>query len=230
LSERSASSSSSRESSPPHSTEAGGRSGGSSSKRRKKKKSISGAQSAISDLEAALSRRKTIQVKVNGRVYQREVEPRLLLVDFIRDHLGLKGTHIGCDTTNCGACTVILGGKSVKSCTMFAIQADGEEILTIEGLANGKQQELHPIQKAFWDNHGLQCGFCTPGLIMQAYWLLTSENPNPTEEEIRLGISGNLCRCTGYHNIVKAIQSAATMLRSARAQEQVVVTARGGRR
>jgi aerobic carbon-monoxide dehydrogenase small subunit len=152
------------------------------------------------------SRTKLVQVKVNGREYSREVESRLLLVDFLRDHLGLTGTHVGCDTSNCGACTIIFDGRSVKSCAMFAVQAHGKELLTIEGLAGGG--DLHPIQKAFWENHGLQCGFCTPGVIMQAYWLL-KENPHPTEEEIRWGISGNLCRCTGYMNIVRAIQAAA---------------------
>jgi carbon-monoxide dehydrogenase small subunit len=147
-----------------------------------------------------------IKVNVNGIDYEHDVEPRLLLVHFIRDVLGLTGTHVGCDTSNCGACTIILNGKSVKSCTMFAVQANGAKILTIEGLA--KNGEFHPIQKAFWENHALQCGFCTPGFIMQAYWLL-QENPNPTEEEIRKGISGNLCRCTGYQNIIKAIMAAA---------------------
>lgn len=154
--------------------------------------------------------RKRIRIKVNGVDYEADVEPRLLLVHFIRDIAGLTGTHVGCDTTNCGACTVILNGKSVKSCTMFAIQADGAEIITVEGLA--KDGKLHPIQQAFWDHHGLQCGFCTPGFIMQAYWLL-KENPSPTEQEVREGISGNLCRCTGYQNIVKAIMAAAEAIR-----------------
>lgn len=151
-----------------------------------------------------------VSMKINGNVYEGDVEPRLLLVHFIRDIGDLTGTHVGCDTSNCGACTIILNGKSVKSCTMFAVQADGAEIETIEGLA--KDGELHPIQKAFWENHGLQCGFCTPGIIMQTYWLL-KENPNPTEEEIRWGISGNLCRCTGYQNIVKSIKAAASGMR-----------------
>lgn len=151
-----------------------------------------------------------VAVKINGKTYEGDVEPRLLLVHFIRDIDGLTGTHIGCDTSNCGACTVILNGRSVKSCTMFAVQANGAEILTIEGLA--KDGELHPIQKAFWENHGLQCGFCTPGMIMQAVWLLR-ENPNPSDEEIRWGISGNLCRCTGYQNIVKSIKAAAGNMR-----------------
>jgi len=152
------------------------------------------------------ARLKHIRVKVNGKNYGTVVESRLLLAHYLRENLGLTGTHVGCDTTNCGACTIIMNGKSVKSCTMFAIQAEGAEILTIEGLAkNGK---LHPIQEEFWNNHGLQCGFCTPGFIMQAYWFL-KENPNPTDEQVRWGISGNLCRCTGYQNIVKAILEAA---------------------
>lgn len=151
-----------------------------------------------------------VAVKINGKAYEGDVEPRLLLVHFIRAIDGLTGTHVGCDTSNCGACTVIFNGRSVKSCTMFAVQANGAEILTIEGLA--KDGELHPIQKAFWENHGLQCGFCTPGMIMQAYWLL-KENPKPTEEQIRWGISGNLCRCTGYQNIVKSIEAAAANMR-----------------
>ncbi len=154
----------------------------------------------------------SLKVRVNGMESEKEVEPRLLLVHFIRDVLGLTGTHVGCDTTNCGACTVLLDGKSVKSCTMFAVQADGREITTIEGMQSAGG-ELHPIQKAFWENHGLQCGYCTPGMVMQAAWLL-SENPDPTEQEIRLGISGNLCRCTGYQNIVKSIQEAAKTMRT----------------
>jgi carbon-monoxide dehydrogenase small subunit len=154
---------------------------------------------------------KNVKLRVNGVEYRREVEPRLLLVDFIRDHLGLTGTHIGCDTSNCGACTVIMNGRSVKSCTVFAVEADGADITTIEGL--GSDGELHPIQKAFWENHALQCGYCTPGFIMQAYWLL-KENPDPTEEEIRAGLSGNLCRCTGYQNIIKAVKAAAEELRA----------------
>lgn len=146
--------------------------------------------------------KKQVHVRVNGKEYKEEVETRMLLAYFLRERLGLTGTHVGCDTTNCGACTVIFNGKSVKSCSMFAVQADGAEVMTIEGLSsNGK---LHPIQEAFWENHGLQCGFCTPGFIMQSYWLL-KENPHPTEEQVRQGISGNLCRCTGYQNIVKAI-------------------------
>jgi aerobic carbon-monoxide dehydrogenase small subunit len=152
-----------------------------------------------------------VTARVNGKEHSSEVEPRLLLVDFIRDVLGLTGTHVGCDTTNCGACTIHLDGSSVKSCTVFAVQADGREITTIEGMQNA-EGELHPIQKAFWENHGLQCGFCTPGMVMQAAWLLR-ENPDPTEGEIRLGISGNLCRCTGYQNIVKSIDEAGKAMR-----------------
>ncbi len=158
------------------------------------------------------SSRRAVRVNVNGKASTKEVEPRLLLVHFIREVLGLTGTHVGCDTTNCGACTILLDGKSVKSCTMFAVQADGSEITTIEGMQDSSG-ELHPIQRAFWENHGLQCGYCTPGMVMQAAWLIR-ENPDPTEKEIRLGISGNLCRCTGYQNIVKSVQEAAKAMRS----------------
>jgi len=153
-----------------------------------------------------------ITVTVNGAAHEADVEPRLLLVHFLRDTLGLTGTHIGCDTSNCGACTVHVDGESAKSCTMLAVQADGRSVKTIEGMADGAT--LHPLQQAFWDQHGLQCGFCTPGMIMQAAWLL-GENPAPNEEEIRWGISGNLCRCTGYVNIVKAIQQAAAEMAAA---------------
>jgi aerobic carbon-monoxide dehydrogenase small subunit len=149
---------------------------------------------------------KHIHVTVNGKEHEAFVESRMLLAHFIRERLGLTGTHIGCDTTSCGACTIIYNGRSVKSCSMFTVQADGAEILTIEGLA--KDGKLDPIQEQFWENHGLQCGFCTPGVIMQAYWFL-KENPQPSEDEVRMGISGNLCRCTGYQNIVKAIMEAA---------------------
>ncbi len=150
-----------------------------------------------------------IKVTVNGVVYERSVEPRLLLVNFLRDVLDLTGTHVGCDTSSCGACTVLLNGKAVKSCTLLAVQVDGAEITTIEGLAtNG---ELHPLQEGFWQEHGLQCGFCTPGMIMAAYQLL-EENPNPSEAEIRHALEGNYCRCTGYHNIVKSVQYAAKKL------------------
>lgn len=146
-----------------------------------------------------------VRIRVNGVWYEKYVSPRMLLVDFLRDELNLTGTKVGCDTTTCGACTVLLNGKSVKSCTVLAVQADGGEVTTIEGLS--VDSKLHPIQKAFEDNFALQCGFCTPGMIVQSYALL-KENPNPTEEEIRDGIHGNICRCTGYQNIVKAIQDA----------------------
>jgi len=147
-----------------------------------------------------------IAVIVNGETKEADVESRLLLVHFLRENLNLTGTHIGCDTTSCGACTVILNGKAVKSCTVFAVQANGAEVKTVEGLAqNGT---MHPIQEGFIEKHGLQCGFCTPGMMMCSTALL-AENPNPTEDEIRWGISGNLCRCTGYMNIVKAVQYAA---------------------
>src|SRR5690349_10309580 len=150
--------------------------------------------------------RHQVSITVNGQTYTREIESRLLLVHFIREELSLTGTHIGCDTTNCGACTVLLDGKAVKSCTIFAVTAHNKEIETIEGVAqNGA---LHPLQEGFWEKHGLQCGYCTPGMIMSAKHLL-SKNPNPTEDEIRHGISGNLCRCTGYNKIVEAIQYAA---------------------
>ena len=148
----------------------------------------------------------TVSVAVNGARYTRDVEPRTLLVYFLREELGLTGTHVGCDTSQCGACTVLLNGRAVKSCTLFAVQADGHDIKTIEGMA-AADGTLHPIQQAFWDEHGLQCGFCTPGFIMTAAALL-AENPRPSEEEIKRGLEGNLCRCTGYVNIVKAVQSA----------------------
>jgi carbon-monoxide dehydrogenase small subunit len=151
----------------------------------------------------------TITMNVNGQEVTREVEARTLLVHFIREELALTGTHIGCDTTSCGACTVILNGRAVKSCTVFAVQANGSDVETVEGLAtNG---ELHPIQEGFWEKHGLQCGFCTPGMMMTAKALL-ARNPNPSEAEIRWGISGNLCRCTGYNKIVEAVQYAAVKL------------------
>jgi carbon-monoxide dehydrogenase small subunit len=143
---------------------------------------------------------------VNGRREEREVEPRQLLAYFLRDDLGLTGTNVGCDTSSCGACTVLVDGESVKSCTVFAVQADGCEVTTIEGLARG--DELHPVQRAFQEQHGLQCGYCTPGFVMAAVALL-EENPSPSEDEIRHGLEGNLCRCTGYHNIVRAVQAAA---------------------
>jgi len=151
----------------------------------------------------------SVTLTVNGQEYTREVEARQLLVHFIREEINLTGTHIGCDTTSCGACTIMLNGRAVKSCTVFAVQANGASLETIEGVAQGGQ--LHPLQEGFWEKHGLQCGYCTPGMIMSAKQLL-SKNPNPTEEEIRWGISGNLCRCTGYNKIVEAIQYAAEKL------------------
>jgi carbon-monoxide dehydrogenase small subunit len=151
-----------------------------------------------------------VKVTVNGEAHEADVEPRLLLVHFLRENLSLTGTHIGCDTTSCGACTVMMNGKAVKSCTVLAVQADGGEITTVEGLAQGGT--LHPIQQAFTEKHGLQCGFCTPGMMISSIALL-EQNPNPTEDEIRWGLSGNLCRCTGYVNIVKAVQQAAATMR-----------------
>jgi carbon-monoxide dehydrogenase small subunit len=147
-----------------------------------------------------------VAITVNGKLRKAQVEPRTLLVHFLREQLNLTGTHVGCDTTQCGACTIIVDGRSVKACTIFAVQADGSDVTTIEGLATNGQ--LHPVQEGFWEEHGLQCGFCTPGMIMAGVSLL-GENPNPTEREIREGISGNLCRCTGYQHIVNAIQYAA---------------------
>ena len=151
-----------------------------------------------------------ISVNVNGQQHSGEVEPRLLLVHFLREDLNLTGTHIGCDTSNCGACTVVLDGVAVKSCTVLAVQADGASVETVEGLEQGGQ--LHALQEGFWQEHGLQCGFCTPGMLMVSRALLQA-NPSPTEDEIRRGISGNLCRCTGYVNIVKSIQYGAAKLR-----------------
>jgi carbon-monoxide dehydrogenase small subunit len=148
-----------------------------------------------------------VSITVNGRVRQADVDARLLLVHFLREQLRLTGTHVGCDTSQCGACTVLIDGRSAKSCTLFAVQADGSSITTIEGLAD--EGTLHPLQEAFWAEHGLQCGFCTPGMIMAAVTLL-QDNPAPSEREIREGISGNFCRCTGYQHIVNAIQHAAT--------------------
>jgi aerobic carbon-monoxide dehydrogenase small subunit len=147
-----------------------------------------------------------VSLDVNGTTYEREVEPRLLLVHFLRDELGLTGTHVGCDTSNCGACTVHLDGAAVKSCTVLAVQADGAKVTTIEGL--GSPDDLHPVQEAFWEHHGLQCGYCTPGMIMAAADLL-ERNPDPSEQEVREALAGNLCRCTGYHNIVAAVLAAA---------------------
>ena len=157
-----------------------------------------------------------IKLTVNGQEGEGSVEPRTLLIHFLREQLGLTGPHIGCETSHCGACTVDLNGKSVKSCTVFAVQADGGEILTVEGLAQGG--ELHPLQAAFAEDHGLQCGFCTPGMLVRAHRLL-QENPDPSDAEVRAGISGNLCRCTGYQNIVKAIRNAAQVLREKEAAQ-----------
>jgi aerobic carbon-monoxide dehydrogenase small subunit len=151
-----------------------------------------------------------IRMNVNGKQVEGLAEPRMLLIHFLREELGLTGPHIGCDTSHCGACTVDLGGRSVKSCTMFVAQANGGEVTTIEGLA-GADGTLHPLQEAFREHHGLQCGFCTPGMITRA-WRLLQENPDPSDEEIRFGIAGNLCRCTGYQNIVKAIRAAADQM------------------
>ena len=147
-----------------------------------------------------------VKMTINGTNYRHEVEPRMLLVHYIREVVGLTGTHVGCDTSQCGACTIIMNGQAVKACNVFAVQADGAQIMTIEGLA--KNGQLHPIQECFWEKHGLQCGYCTPGMIMAAYQLL-ERYPKPTEAQIRHQLEGNLCRCTGYHNIVKAVQYAA---------------------
>jgi carbon-monoxide dehydrogenase small subunit len=155
--------------------------------------------------------KQTIRLNVNGMAREDAVEPRTLLVHYLRETLGLTGTHIGCDTSQCGACTVHLNGQAVKSCTIFAVQADGQSVTTIEGLnsvAGEPQEGMHPLQTAFWEQHGLQCGYCTPGMIMAAASLL-STNPHPSEAEIRHGLEGNVCRCTGYHNIVKAVRAAA---------------------
>lgn len=158
-----------------------------------------------------MSIKHTITVTVNGKQYQSEVEPRLLLTHYLREVLDLTGTHIGCNTSQCGACVVLLNGETVKSCTVLAVQADGGEVTTIEGLAAG--ETLHPLQTGFWERHGLQCGFCTPGMIMASYQLL-KDNPNPSEAEIRKGLEGNICRCTGYQNIVHAVQDAAEQMRT----------------
>lgn len=153
-----------------------------------------------------------VTLTVNGTTYRREVEPRMLLVDLLRDGLGLTGTNVGCDTTSCGACTVHLDGRAVKSCTVLAVQADGAEVTTIEGLA--RDGRLHPMQQAFWEEHGLQCGYCTPGMIMAAVKLVEESDGEPSEEEIRRGLDGNLCRCTGYENIVDAVRRAATAMKA----------------
>lgn len=150
-----------------------------------------------------------ISVTVNGVLYQRDVEPRMLLVHFIREVLGMTGTNIGCDTSQCGACTIHMDGRAIKSCTCLAVQADGREVTTIEGMAHNG--ELHPMQQAFWDKHGLQCGYCTPGMIMASTAFLQT-NPNPTDEEIRHALEGNICRCTGYQNIVESVKAAASKM------------------
>ena len=155
--------------------------------------------------------KRSVSVTVNGATTTREIEPRLLLVHFLRETLGLTGTNVGCDTSQCGACTVLLDGQAVKSCTLLAVQADGAQVTTIEGLAS-PGGPLHPLQQAFWDKHGLQCGFCTPGMILTACHLL-QQNPSPSEQEIRQGLDGNYCRCTGYQNIVASIQAAAEKMR-----------------
>lgn len=159
--------------------------------------------------------KRQINVTVNGQNYQSEVEPRTLLAHYLRDTLDLTGTHIGCNTSQCGACVVMLNGQAVKSCTVLAVQADGDEVTTIEGIADG--EKLHPIQEGFWEKHGLQCGYCTPGMIMASYQLLKN-NPNPSEEEIRKGLEGNICRCTGYQNIVRAVQAAAEQMHAGAAE------------
>ena len=160
--------------------------------------------------------KKDIKLTVNGQQVQASVEPRTLLIHFLREQVGLTGAHIGCETSHCGACTVDLNGRSVKSCTVFAVQADGAEVLTVEGLM--QSGELHPLQTAFAEDHGLQCGYCTPGMLVRAHRLL-HDNPDPSDEQVRWGISGNLCRCTGYQNIVKAIRNAGRALREKEAAE-----------
>jgi len=159
----------------------------------------------------SMTMKRAITVTVNGKQYHSEVEPRMLLVHYLREVLDLTGTHVGCNTSQCGACVVQLNGEAVKSCTVLAVQADGSEVTTIEGLA--PEGSLHPIQEGFWEKHGLQCGFCTPGMIMASYQLLKN-NPNPTEAEIRKGLEGNICRCTGYQNIVRAVQYAAEKMQT----------------
>ena len=153
-----------------------------------------------------------VEITVNGKARKADVDPRLLLVHFLRDNLGLTGTNVGCDTSQCGACTVLLDGKAVKSCTVLAVMAHGSQVTTIEGLA--QDGKLHPLQQAFWDNHGLQCGYCTSGMIMTASEIL-KHNPNPSEEDVRHNLEGNICRCTGYHNIVKSVLAAAEAMRGA---------------
>jgi carbon-monoxide dehydrogenase small subunit len=154
-----------------------------------------------------------VKIVINGKLYEKDVEPRLLLAHFIRDNAGLTGTHIGCETSICGACTILANGVAVKSCTMFAVQADGAEVVTIEGMA--KDGQLHPVQESFWEEHGLQCGYCTPGMVMCAHQLLV-RNASPTEDEVRAALDGNLCRCTGYQNIVRSVLSAAGKMKGGR--------------
>jgi len=161
-----------------------------------------------------------IKTRINGKAIEAEVEPRKLLVHFLREDMGLTGTHIGCDTSNCGACTVLINGKAVKSCTMLAVQADGNEVTTIEGIS--KNDELHPLQKAFLEKHGLQCGYCTSGMLLTSLWLL-KKNSNPSEEEIRKNLSGNLCRCTGYQSIVESIKYGAQLMREKEAEQEMPV-------
>ena len=175
------------------------------------------------------SREIGVRIRVNGEVHRSEIEPNLLLVHYLREVVGLTGPNVGCDTTNCGACTVLLNGVNIKSCTIFAVQADGADVTTVEGLASG--DSLHPLQEAFREKHGLQCGYCTPGMIMSAYALL-GRNPNPSDEEIRRGIAGNLCRCTGYVNIVESIKLAAEKMRGKGAPSvaQPIRGKRGGAR
>jgi len=169
-----------------------------------------------------MAKKQMVRVKVNGRDHEAEVEPRLLLIHFIREVLQLTGSHIGCDTSHCGACTVLLNGRTIKSCTMFAVQADGGELMTVEGLI--KDGQLHPLQEGFKEEHGLQCGFCTPGMLMSSYALL-QHNPKPTEDDVRWGISGNLCRCTGYQNIVRAVQFAANKMAAAESKPEMAEVA-----
>jgi len=170
-----------------------------------------------------MAKKQLVRVKVNGRDREAEVEPRLLLIHFIREILQLTGSHIGCDTSHCGACTVLLNGRTVKSCTMFAVQADGGEIMTVEGLM--KDGQLHPLQEGFKEEHGLQCGFCTPGMLMSSYALL-QHNAKPSEEDVRWGISGNLCRCTGYQNIVRAVRFAANKMAAAEKKPEMAEVAK----
>jgi len=165
-----------------------------------------------------MAERVRVSVTVNGRERSADVEPRLLLVHFLRDTLGLTGTHVGCDTSNCGACTCHVDGEAVKSCTVLTVQADGAEVTTIEGV--GQEGDLHPLQEAFWKHHGLQCGYCTPGMIMAAADLI-ARNPDPSEHDVREALAGNLCRCTGYHNIVKAVRAAAAEMGAGEARPEV---------